>query len=407
MAITYRRATVDEMAEVMHARQVAFGGSTAVGLVRRRVERSLVYPAERLCAYDGGDPIAQLVIVPTEMRWNRRTIAASGVTDVFTIPSHRRRGILRELMRRAFSDMRDAGQAVTILEASMAAIYQRFGWAVAYTGLACDVDPRNLHFVAEIPVAGQVRLVTAEQARPVIAEAYQRFIEPRTLPLVRSDREWTYALWSLEAEATPLLVAVYEEGNEALGYSIYGIGQHGERRAGAGQRLTVQELVWNNPAAHRALMQYLASYDLVDSVVIFGMPLDDPLFQQVEEPRLLHLRAYDGALARIVEVERALAARGYDGVGRVVLNVVDEDAPWNTGIWELEAEQGAGLVKRTSAEPQLHLTPRALCLLVSGTWSATTLARNGLLSCTDSRVLPLADTIFRTERVPVCLDHWM
>jgi predicted acetyltransferase len=407
MTFTYRRAAAGEMPAVMHAVSVGFGGSTEDEGLRRRLARTLIVPEMRLCAYDQDRPIAQLVIVPTSMRWNGPTIAAAGVTDVFTLPSHRRRGVLRELMTRAFSDMRDAGQPVTILEASMAAIYQRFGWAVVYTGLVYNFDPRHLRFVDSIEVPGRLRLVRREEARPRIEQAYRRFTEARTLPLVRGDLEWKMALRLTDSESAPVLVAVYEEAGEVLGYIIYGVGQHGEQRPGPDQRLTVHELVWLTPAAHRSLIQYLAGYDLADSVLIYGMPLDDPLFQHVQEPRLLNTRATDGALARIVDVEAALSGRGYDGDGRLVIAVEDEYAPWNSGAWELEAGAGGGRARRTDTEPEIRATPRVLTLLVAGTLPATTLARNGLLTYTDPCALRTADAIFRTERVPVCLDHWM
>jgi predicted acetyltransferase len=407
MSIACRRATADEMLSVAWTVSVGFGGSTAEDRLQQGVERTQIKPEWRICAYDGAQPVGQVVVVPTTMHWNGKLIPSTGVTDVVTLPTHRRQGILRELMTRAYSDMRDAGQAVTILEASMAAIYQRFGWAVVYTGHMHNFDPRHLRFIDEIPTPGRIRMIKREDARPVLDSVYRKYAPQRTLPFERTDFEWTAALRLLNTESPPQLVAVYEEDGEALGYVIYGVAQHGEQRPGPDQRITASELVWLNPRAHRAIVNYLAGYDLVDSVVIWGMPVDDPLFQQVHEPRMLNIRAYDGALARIVDVEKALAGRGYSGSGSVVLGVEDRYAPWNTGSWALEADAGEGRVKRTDAEAQLRMTPRVLCLLLSGTNSASTLAHMGLLDVADPCALEAADAIFSTGRVSYCLDHWM
>jgi predicted acetyltransferase len=289
----------------------------------------------------------------------------------------------------------------------MAAIYQRFGWAVVYTGHRHDFDPRHLRFIDEIPTPGRLRMIKREDARPVLEPVYRKYAPQRTLSFDRTEFEWTAALALRDTENPPVLVAVYEEEGEALGYVIYRVSRHGEERVGPDQRIMVFELVWLNPRAHRALITYLAGYDLVDSVMVWGMPADDPLFQQVHEPRLLNTRVYDGALARVVDVEKALAGRGYNGSGSLVLGVEDRYAPWNTGSWSLEVEVGAARVKRTGAEAQLRMTPRVLCLLLSGTHSAGTLAHMGLIDVADPCALDTADTIFRTQRVSYCLDHWM
>ena len=405
-AIDYRTATVDEITAVMRAQTIGFGGNTADEEIRKWVEQTSIRPEWRLCAFDMGEPVSQIVIVPTRMHWNGCEVGSAGVTDVFTVPTHRRQGILRELMSRAFAQMRDAGQAVAILEASMAAIYQRFGWAVVYTGLMHDFDPRHLRFVDEIATPGRVRLVKHTEARPLVEPAYRRFAAQRTLSFARGDFEWARALRLQSAGRPPVLVAAYEEAGETLGYAIYTIEQHGEMRPPPDQRLNVFEWVWLTPAAHRGLVKYLAGHDLVESLRIWSLPLDDPFAQHVAEPRWLNTIAYDGALARIVDVEAALAGRGYDGAGRLVIGVEDPYAPWNSGVWELTVDGGA-MVRRTDAAPQLRVTPRVLCLLLSGTLPASTLARGGLIEVADPSALPVADALFRTTYTPLCLDHWM
>ena len=407
MGFEYRFARPDDMAALMYAQQLGFGGSTAAAEVDRQLAATRIRHEWRLCAFEDGRPVAQIVIVPVVMRWNGRDITAAGVTDVFTLPTHRRRGLLRELMTRAYAHMRDAGRCVAILEASMAAIYQRFGWAVAYTGLAHDFDPRHLRFVDEIAVRGRVRLVQHEEARAAVEGVYARFVAPKTLPLRRGDFEWSAALRLTNTARPPLLVAVYEEGEETLGYAIYGVGQLSGRKPGdPDQQITVLEWVWLTAAAHRGLLSYAAGHDLAGSVRLVSLPLDDPLVYQIEEPRALNTQASDGALARIVDAEAALTARGYEGRGRLVIAVDDTDAPWNSGVWQITVD-GDTEVRRVSAEPQVRMTPRVLALLVSGYQPARILARAGLIQCADPAALAVADALFSTSHVPVCLDHWM
>lgn len=408
MTTDYRIARPEEMTAILYAQSLGFGMSTAAAEIEQSVKSARLGPDKRLCGFVDGEPVSQIIIVPTVMFWNGREIASAGVTDVFTHPGHRRQGHLRELMTRALAQMRDAGQSVTILEASMAAIYQRFGWAVVYTNQMHDFDPRHLRFVDEIPVEGRVRLVPSDRARAVIEPAYLGYAAERTLAFRRGDYEWSRELRLPPAQGEPSLVAVYEEAGETLGYAIYRAGRlDGGKPTEPDQRLTVSEWVWLTPAAHRGLITFLAGHDLVGSVRMWGIPPDDPLFFQVQEPRQLNTRAFDGALARIVDVQTALEGRGYDGAGRVRIGLEDWYAPWNSGVWELTVDGGGATVGQVSADADLRMTPRVLAILASGYQRASTLARAGLIEVAEPRSLAVADALFATKRTPLCLDHWM
>jgi len=395
--------------------QASFGRSTADAEIERRAaSMAAAIPLEwSLCAFEDGVLAAKLCTLPFIIHWNRREIGCGGVAGVTTLPTHRRRGHLRELMTRAFATMRDSGQPLAMLWASMAAIYQRFGYAAAIDW-TYRFNPRNLRFVDEIATPGRVRLVRSDDAVPFIAEPYERFAGMRTLMLqrnitVESGQDWWTTgspLRRWRPEEPPYLVAVYEEERQVLGYVIYDVTQHDDWQPGPDQELLVSDLVWLTPAAHRALIRYLAGYDLVRTIRLTHVPVDDPLFYHAQEPRLLGARAEDGALLRIVDLKAALEGRGYDADGRLVLALHDELCPWNSGVWELWVEGSTARVCRSDAEPALWVAPRALAMLASGCQSATMLARIGLLPATDQRVLATADAIFRTACAPLCLDHF-
>jgi predicted acetyltransferase len=203
----------------------------------------------------------------------------------------------------------------------------------------------------------------------------------------------------------PYLAAVYEEAGEMLGYAVYEVESPRTRPAGR-QQITVHELVWLTPAAHRALIQMFAAYDLVESVQFPSLPLDDPLFWHVQEPRHLLTQTGDGSLLRIVDAPAALEGRGYATAGRVTFSLDDALCPWNSGNWELEAEEGAGRVRRSTAEPELRLTPRALAMLACGSQTATALARMGVIAGSDARAMRAADALFQTACAPYCMDRF-
>lgn len=342
-------------------------------------------------------------VLPLTIRWNGRDIACGGVTAVSTLPTHRRRGYLRALMVRAFAAMRARGQPVAMLWASMAAIYQRFGYGVAFTQYIAEFDPRLLHFVDEVPVPGRMRLLSPEEVVARVRGAYERFAAPRTPMLRRDEAWWRRTLHPWRPNAPPPLCAAYEEGGEVLGFTVYEVEERPAERPGPTQRLNAIWL-WLTPAAHRALVRYFLDHDLAVSVRVHRLPVDDPLPLYVQEPRLLNLWARDGSMLRVVDLVPALEGRGYDADGRLTFALHDELCPWNSGTWELVVEGGTGRLRPTAGEPGLCLTPRALAVLASGHHSASALARAGLVAATDAHALATADALFRTGHAPLCLD---
>ncbi len=406
MSVEYRSARADEMREFTYGSVLGFGNTTSDAEVDRLMASDFIQPEQTLCAVEDGVLASQMATLPAVMRWNGREIGCGAVTAVTTLPTHRRRGHLRAIMTRAFATMRDEGQPVAMLWASMAAIYQRFGYGIVYTLLNCDFDPRTPRFIDEIATPGRVRLVKGDAVVPVIAEPYARFAAARTGMFNRDEMWWhKQILRPWRPETPPFLVAVYEEGAAVQGYCVYEVAEHPSNRPGPDQQIRVRELIWLTPAAHRALLRYVMSHDLVGSVRMTHMPTDDPLFYHVEEPRLLDLRARDGTLLRIVDAPAALEGRGYDAEGRVTFVLNDDMCPWNEGMWELAVEGGQAHVKRASGEAEMRLTPRALALVACGHQPASTLARIGMIDGNQD-ALATTDRLFHTTYAPLCLDNF-
>ena len=167
-----------------------------------------------------------------------------------------------------------------------------------------------------------------------------------------------------------------------LGYALYTVrdgvyGPTGEDRdADEGQRLTLRELVATTPAAYRALWQTLASHDLVRRIHYTNTPEDDPLFDLIQEPRLLRRATQDGIMARIVDLAAALPQRPYGAPLSLRLRVIDRDCEWNDGLWAFQTDGQHTTVERTPIErsriepttdaPQLTLPIHSLASLLTG-----------------------------------------
>ena len=94
-------------------------------------DRMVVEPERTFAAFDDGRIVGCAGVISQRMVVPGGALAPSaGITLVGVLPTHRRRGILRELMERMSAQAIDRGDVVTTLFASEAAIYGRFGFAV-------------------------------------------------------------------------------------------------------------------------------------------------------------------------------------------------------------------------------------------------------------------------------------
>ena len=223
----------------------------------RIVALSLAMSAERitdmrpeftLCAFESGRLATCYAAWPFTMRLNGAPVPVAAVTTVSTLPIYRRRGHLRAIMDADFQRMHESGgPPIAVLYASLAAIYQRFGYGIVSTHHSYRVEPRFLVFSQPGTVRGTLREVTRDEAG-LLNDLYRRFGYVRTGYLHRAR-----ALWAANALAEPppehtLTLLVYEEDGEPLGHVIYTTGPGDFQPPGSNNLLTIRYLVWLTPA---------------------------------------------------------------------------------------------------------------------------------------------------------------
>ena len=131
MAIRVRTVrNTEELALAMRGIGHYFGWAPTA----EQVEPMLSYlPLDRMhAALDDGRIVAGAGVFPFELTVpGGNQIDSAGVTAVGVLGTHRRRGIISEIMRRQLAEARDRGEPVAILIASESAIYGRFGYGVS------------------------------------------------------------------------------------------------------------------------------------------------------------------------------------------------------------------------------------------------------------------------------------
>jgi hypothetical protein len=96
-----------------------------------------------------GGAVAQLVSMPWQMAPSASgapPLSFGAVTMVGTLPEFRRRGFLRAFMTQLFAQLKENGLPVAGLWASMAAIYQRYGYSECTAIRTYQVDSVDIKF---------------------------------------------------------------------------------------------------------------------------------------------------------------------------------------------------------------------------------------------------------------------
>ena len=405
MSIELRPATAEEMGQFGILGGYVYGGSYGDG--PNNIVATANLPEWTLCAFDGARLVSSFCSIPFTMRANGNAMAMSGVSTVGTLPEYRRQGLVRRIMTQAFADMRERGQSVAALWASQAAIYQRYGYAMASVMKSYVVDTADIGFYDGNDGAGRAECLDVESSYDLIKQVYIKFISNRMCYLHRAKALWlNNALEEIEADG-PINVALSrDESGEPDGYIVYTLRAGKRDHASRNQEIVVRDLAWLSPDAYRCLWTFIKRHDLVGRVRWDNAPADDPGGEFFMEPRLLHARDREGFWLRMIDVEAALEARGWDDEGQISIEIADDLlAPWNAGTYTLTTANGAAEVTRDSGAGDIRLSVKALASLYTGIRSARQLNAWGLIEG-ESAAIRRADALFAMRYAPHCPDHF-
>ena len=401
MAIEIRNPSEDEWRAAMLMTSSVFGDEPNDDELERH--RKMLVRERFYAAYDGDVPVGTAADFPFRLTVPGGELAAGGVTWVAVLPSHRRQGVLTELMRRELDDLHERGDPLAVLWASEAAIYGRFGYGMAAPHFDMDADRSRFEFREDPGPRGKVRMVTLEQALEPCVEVYER-VRPTIPGFVGRSREWWETGRLADPEqwrrgASPKYVAVIELDGEPSAYAIYRVKSEWESGFPKGHVRVVEALA-ATAAAERELWRFLFGIDLTVRVESRLDPAS-PLFLMVVDARSLQLRASEGLWLRLVDVGAALEGRSYASDDEVVVELRDAICPWNAGRWRLGRDAA-----RTDEPAELELDVSDLACVYLGAFDFSRLAAAERVRELKQGALASADALFRTPRPPYCPEDF-
>jgi predicted acetyltransferase len=334
-----------------------------------------------------------------------RLLDAHLVTGVTVRTSHRRRGLLRQMMTEDLALAKGNGIAIAALTASEASIYGRFGFGVATAEQSITVDTGAKFRLDHVPV-GTVEVADPTVLLDLAPQVFARVHSAQPGSISRQEFYRQLAAGATSREGGPdakVKAALHYAADGTVdGYLSYRFGGWDKTPS----TMEIVDLVAATPAAYLELWQYLAAIDLVERVTWKEAPVDNPLTWALTDSRCVSAsNPRDLLWLRILDVTQALEARQFAADGTLVLRVTD-GLGLTAGTFALEVRDGAARVTASAATPDLELDIAALSSIYLGAVNPVTLAAAGTALEHTAGAAFLAARLFAVERPAHCLTHF-
>lgn len=358
----------------------------------------LLEPGRTVGAFAGGQLVGTADAVTSGLTLPGGAIVGhAAVTHIGVLPSFTRKGIATELIRHQLDDFAARGEVVATLRASEATIYERFGYGVASSSQTVEVQTARAALRPGVGTGGQVRLLDLGEAWDVLPRIYAAHRPRRPGTIDRPEVWWHSVRMRTESSPGPSYVAVHGDPGTETGFARYRPVDTEAWFVSDQRTIAVEDFFAPTLDAYLGLLRFLLGLDLIDRVVFWMLPLDDPLPWLLTDRRAARVTAVrDEAWLRVVDAQAALAARRYAGDESVTIAVDDPLLPHNSASFAVTGD-GA---QPTDRSARLHVGAEGLAAVLLGGTSWRSLAVAGLARTDDPEALAVADRLFAVAEAP-------
>jgi predicted acetyltransferase len=400
MPSVIRRLTEDQYEEFNTVCGSAFG-MPFTGRVNES-DRSVMEFDRTIGAFAGGRMVGTTTAYTFAMTVpGSEVLTVAGLSAVAVAPTHRRRGILNQMMADHLDDVAARGEAISILTASESSIYGRFGYGMAQFHQRWEIDTIRSEFRTPVRDDLELRLVPQDDAIPYVAPIFDAYRRDIPCALARNEAWWGCVAGREQTfrGGGKLFVVVCDPGEDHDGgYAIYRV-----RHTDPLWTLDVIELAARTDDVHARLWRYLLDVDLIGTVKASRCAVDDPLPWWLADPRQVRTtEVRDFVHVRILDAVAALTARAYLVEDELVFDVADPWRPASAGRYRLSVTPKGSTCVRTGDGADLELDIADLGSLYLGGVPARQLWRAGRIIERTEGAVARAGDLFAWPRAPFC-----
>jgi predicted acetyltransferase len=324
-------------------------------------------------------------------------VGHAAVTHIGVLPSFTRKGIATELIQHQLRDIAARGEVVATLRASEATIYERYGYGVASSAQTVQVQTARATLRSDVGTGDAVRLIDPAEAWEVLPRIYAENRSSRPGTIDRPEVWWQGLRLRTESASGASYIAVHGAPGSESGFARYRPIDTETWFVSDQRTIVVEDFFAPTVAAHVGLLRFLLGLDLIDRVMFWMLPVDDPLPWLLVDRRAARVTAvHDETWLRVIDAHKALSVRRFDGDGAVTIAVNDRLLPENSATFTI----AGGGTEPTDRRPELTVDIAGLAAVLLGGTTWHNLAAGGLVRTADPAALTVADRLFAVPDAP-------
>lgn len=319
-----------------------------------------------------------LEIVQFDIQFDGAVQKMGGIACVASLPEHRYGGGVLELMKWSLVVMKERGIAFSELGPFSYPFYRKCGWELGFRWHEMLIPVSDLDIFKS----------DSGTFAPLAKADYKEAIELRNSHISRyNGGEYNSPDVDDFFDEDRTLYGVRAKDGTLEGYASFYIED---------RRIICRDLFYGNHAAKRKMLHFFYKHNSQADVFMLTVPEDDTLHHILKDQRI-EVKCRPGMMVRLVDVKSAVSAMSINSgvTGELIIQIADDFAPWNQGIWLFEAKDGqlsANLVD--NSDPDCSITIQRLSQLVYGFISGSEAMDSDMLSWNNDTSKELFGKIF-------------
>ncbi|MFW9968311.1 MAG: enhanced intracellular survival protein Eis [Candidatus Thorarchaeota archaeon] len=325
-------------------------------------------------AVDNGKVVSNLSFFATnedEQVIRGRPLRFAGVWAVATDAAYRRKGLVRKLFDASFPRMREAKAYLSILDPFYRPFYEKFGYAVAerrakhvFTSNQIRVGEKR-HDIIVREVDGPEDVKKCKSVERYMARFGSRFFKHD------NTYEWFIKngqLHILEDDSGPVGTAWFRYTQGSSGYD-----------------LTVDSTCYKSDDVFPSIIELVRNHAANAGKITWRTDIETPVRHYLSDIHRAESHLLGSMMMRVIDFEgycRNIAIPK-ETIESVVVELVDQQCPWNTGVYSLEPNDGSLEARKCDGDPEIGLSAYQLSEVISGITPPTLLRSLHEIQCSE------------------------
>ena len=395
--LTFRPLTIDDAEQynalLRYAFQVTEQELSESGWKDDEIKQSkfpVLVRADVLGCFCEEDLVSQFAVYPLDMNIYGVRYPVGFVTSVCTYPEYTGQGIMKKLMIRSLTRMRENHRSFALLYPYSIPLYRNLGWEIISNKMTYTI--KDTQVPRKLNAPGYVRRVGWDDKD--FKELHTKFASKTHGCLYRNNLAWEeYFRWD---EDDTNVALYYNTKDKPCAFMVYLI---------KNDIIHIKEMIYLNREAKKGLWEYIHAHDSMIDEVHGNTYFSEPIAFEMDDGDIKEtIRPY--AMGRLIDIEGFLEDYPCDPDGGTLymeLEIEDKLLPWNNRSFRLCFSEGACHLTREEPEYKLSMEIGTLTTLLLGYKTAERLYALERIEGKPEAVDRLDDVLF--HKIPYISDY--